>query len=163
MPRNLLLSHYIFRNLMSTAFNRFHPDRGNRIDTRSRFTLFASVAPWFNQPARGQQYRTPVNLGTLRNRGLLKETTPSGILPFCPPRPRRLHKFRAHRSRPRQRLDKLDSVGESLSGTESRNKRPQLPADHKSCLRRERGPAISKPRPCGSPNGAPKGTATNPR
>lgn len=33
-----------------------------------------TVAPWFNQPGGGLQYRTPVNLDTLLNRGIIRET-----------------------------------------------------------------------------------------
>ena len=35
-----------------------------------------TVAPWFNQPGGGLQYRTPVNLDTLLKRGIIKEVTP---------------------------------------------------------------------------------------
>jgi len=35
-----------------------------------------TVAPWFNQPGGGLQYRTPVNLDTLLNRGIIKGVTP---------------------------------------------------------------------------------------
>ena len=34
------------------------------------------VAPWFNQPGGGLQYRTPVNLNTLLKRGIIQEITP---------------------------------------------------------------------------------------
>jgi RHS repeat-associated protein len=35
-----------------------------------------TVAPWFNQPGGGLQYRTPVNLDTLLKRGIINEVTP---------------------------------------------------------------------------------------
>ena len=35
-----------------------------------------TVAPWFNQPGGGLQYRTPVNLDVLLKRGIIKEVTP---------------------------------------------------------------------------------------
>jgi RHS repeat-associated protein len=34
------------------------------------------ITPWFNQPGGGLQYRTPVNLETLLNRGIIQEITP---------------------------------------------------------------------------------------
>jgi hypothetical protein len=34
------------------------------------------IAPWFNQPGGGLQYRTPVNLDTLLKRGIIQEITP---------------------------------------------------------------------------------------
>lgn len=35
-----------------------------------------AVAPWFNQMGGGLQYRTPVNLDTLLNRGIINDITP---------------------------------------------------------------------------------------
>jgi hypothetical protein len=35
-----------------------------------------TVAPWFNQPGGGLQYRSPVQLEILLKRGIIKEVTP---------------------------------------------------------------------------------------
>lgn len=41
------------------------------------FEVESSIAaPWFDQPGGGNQYRTPVQIHTLLDRGILKEVTP---------------------------------------------------------------------------------------